>query len=368
MSDVFAKRVTMWELFYDLIFVFAISKITHMIHHLHQGMVNWVDYLLFLSVCIMLMQAWMYQTTYVNKFGRERLTDKIGLWINMIGAIYVAVSINTDWSSTFLPFNIGMLLMQLAILFQFWFARGDYPKTSQERKEISSFMLMISFTSFLVFIGLLLGYKLGIWLMTFAYFFQAYAPWFVKERFLGATLNFPHLLERCGLITIILFGESIVGLTSIVTASSNPLLPLLIFFGLIFMFATYQIQTEEVIDHGVASNGMFLMHLHLLLPIGLLTVTAGFGYLLEQVNTSFLALFLLLGLAIFYLSLFATSRYNKPSLALTSKDTLYYFLVLLIGGGVLLVLKDYPLGLSAGFMLINLAMMLRNSLKLKKIK
>lgn len=368
MSHVLAKRVTMWEFFYDLIFVFAISKMTHMIHHLHQGMVNWMDFGLFALVTIIVMQAWMYQTTYVNKFGEGRLTDQIGLWINMIGAIYVAVSINTDWSQTFYPFNIGMLIMQLAIFFQFWFARKDYEKGSDEHQEINAFLTVIGLVSAAIGVGLLLGYQIGIWIMVAAYLVQAYLPWAFKHQFLGDTLNFPHLVERCGLITIILFGESIVGLTSIVSAGTPHLISLLIFFSLIFMFAAYQIQTEEIMNHGAKSNGMFLMHLHLLLPIGLMTVTAGWGYLIEDVNKTVLVLFLLLGMAIYYVTLYATSRYNKAAFPLTGGDILHYVGVFVIGGILAFLLKDLAWGIPAAMVLLSFGMLIKNALKVKRAK
>ena len=35
------KRVNYSELFYDLVFVFAISKVTALIHHLHNGILTW---------------------------------------------------------------------------------------------------------------------------------------------------------------------------------------------------------------------------------------------------------------------------------------------------------------------------------------
>ena len=366
MSHIVKKRVTMWELFYDLIFVFAISKLVQMIHHLHHGVVNWVDYGLFAAVVIMVMQAWMYQTTFMNKYGEERWSDLIGLWGSMLGAIYVAVSINTTWETTFYPFNIGMLLMQGALLFQFWFARRDYEKSSHEYKEINAFLSLIGFGSLVVLVGLFLGYQIGVWLMVFAYFFQAYSPWFFKEQFLGHTMNFPHLVERTGLITIILFGESIVGLTSVVTKAPSQLTAILIFFNLIFMFAAYQMQTEEVMDHAYHTNGMFLMHLHLLLPIGLLTVTAGWEYLLEEVNTIFLVVFLLLGTAIFYLTLFATSRYNKAKFPFTKGDLIHYLGVYVLGGVLAFLVKDNQIALPAVFAVINLGMMAKNASRLLK--
>jgi len=40
------KRVEFSELFYDLVFVFAISKVTTLIDHLHNGILTWNSFLL----------------------------------------------------------------------------------------------------------------------------------------------------------------------------------------------------------------------------------------------------------------------------------------------------------------------------------
>lgn len=56
MKEIIAKRVSMFELFYDLIFVYAISKITAMIHHPVSGSLPLFSYFEFVIVVIIVMQ------------------------------------------------------------------------------------------------------------------------------------------------------------------------------------------------------------------------------------------------------------------------------------------------------------------------
>ena len=44
------KRVEFSELFYDLVFVFAISKVTTLIEHLHNGILTWNSFLDFFNI------------------------------------------------------------------------------------------------------------------------------------------------------------------------------------------------------------------------------------------------------------------------------------------------------------------------------
>lgn len=65
------KRVEYSELFYDLVFVYAISKTTALIHHLHHGVLSLDAIFGFLMTLLVLVNSWMIQTVYTNRYGKE---------------------------------------------------------------------------------------------------------------------------------------------------------------------------------------------------------------------------------------------------------------------------------------------------------
>lgn len=67
----------MLELFYDLIFVYAISRITMMIHHPIDGSLPPRIYVEFIIVVIFVLQIWLYQIVYINRFGTSRAVDTV---------------------------------------------------------------------------------------------------------------------------------------------------------------------------------------------------------------------------------------------------------------------------------------------------
>ena len=67
------KRVEFSELFYDLVFVFAISKVTTLIDHLHNGILTWNSFLDFFIATLFLIDSWMIQTDYTNRYGKNSL-------------------------------------------------------------------------------------------------------------------------------------------------------------------------------------------------------------------------------------------------------------------------------------------------------
>lgn len=53
------KRVEFTELFYNLVFVYTISRTTVLIHHLHHGIVTWDAFFVFLLTLLVLVNTWM---------------------------------------------------------------------------------------------------------------------------------------------------------------------------------------------------------------------------------------------------------------------------------------------------------------------
>ena len=63
------------------------------------------------------------------------------------------------------------------------------------------------------------------------------------------TLNFPHLVERVSLITIIIFGEMVVGLAGLFTLGKIGMLSIVAFVAVALLFGSYVLQIEKFINH-----------------------------------------------------------------------------------------------------------------------
>lgn len=125
LKKIIAKPVGMFELFYDLVFVYVISRITAMIHHPVNGSIPLVTFFQFLLVVIVVMQIWLYQVIYFNRYSKNRFLDIGGLVLNMFVAVYLANNINTEWRITFHYFNIAMAVMILILFCQYLFVKAD---------------------------------------------------------------------------------------------------------------------------------------------------------------------------------------------------------------------------------------------------
>ena len=58
------KKVELIELFYDLIYVYALSKLTMLIEEPENGVIPFAGFFRYLVVCFVILQAWLYLTNY----------------------------------------------------------------------------------------------------------------------------------------------------------------------------------------------------------------------------------------------------------------------------------------------------------------
>lgn len=76
-----AKKVSATELFYDLVFAYAVSQITEIFEPLRHHAVTWITVLLYITVFISFIGSWNIQNIYFNRFGEHNLKDIISMTV-----------------------------------------------------------------------------------------------------------------------------------------------------------------------------------------------------------------------------------------------------------------------------------------------
>ena len=97
--DEITKRVSLVELFYDLVFVYMVSRATEMIHHLHHGIVGLPVLGIFAIVVIVFINSWMVQMVFTNRYGKLSGTNVIFSFVDMAILLYMSNSFSAtfDW-------------------------------------------------------------------------------------------------------------------------------------------------------------------------------------------------------------------------------------------------------------------------------
>lgn len=357
LKKIIAKPVGMFELFYDLVFVYAISRITAMIHHPVNGSIPLVTFLQFLLVVIVVMQIWLYQVIYFNRYSKNRFLDIGGLVLNMFVAVYLANNINTEWRITFHYFNIAMAVMILILFCQYLFVKAD-------NNDKQAFLIILGLEFILIIVGLIIGYPVGIYFCISGYIVGFILPLFLKGMFKAERVNFPHLVERVSLIVIIAFGEAIVNLTSYFNSKTPLVYAAFLFLSLVLMFASYVVLSDELIDHHQISKGFILMYSHIAIVVAILLSTVAIQYLqVQNINKTFLFFLIIFSMALYYFSLAINQVYNKSECRFSIRNLLTLLLIFALGVSYLWVVIKSKIGISICLLIWNLLFFLEFYIK-----
>lgn len=357
LKKIIAKPVGMFELFYDLVFVYAISRITAMIHHPVNGSIPLVIFLQFLLVVIVVMQIWLYQVIYFNRYSKNRFLDIGGLVLNMFVAVYLANNINTEWQITFHYFNIAMAAMILILFCQYLFVKAD-------NNDKQAFLIILGIEFILIILGLIIGYPVGIYFCISGYIVGFILPLFLKGMFKAERVNFPHLVERVSLIVIIAFGEAIVNLTSYFNSKTPLVYAAFLFLSLVLMFASYVVLSDELIDHHQISKGFILMYSHIAIVVAILLSTVAILYLqVQNINKTFLFFLIIFAMALYYFSLAINQVYNKSECRFSIRNLLTFLLIFALGVSYLWFVIKSKIGISICLLIWNLLFFLEFYIK-----
>lgn len=306
------KRVEFSELFYDLVFVFAISKVTTLIDHLHNGILTWNSFLDFFIASLLLIDSWMIQTDYTNRYGKNSLFNIVIMFIKMGILLFIANMIGPDWQQYFhyLCWAIGTLTLTLFFQYLVEFFRKSTDNT--DRESIKGFLWLTGLGSLGVYLAALFPIYVGVYIFIASILLTFIVPIFLITKDEHFQVNLPHLIERVSLLVIITFGEMVVGLASFFTVENFSIYSVLNFVIMLSLFLFYFGEFDHAIDEGSSQKGLFVIYSHYPIFIGLMLMTVSMGYLLNPEANLLVAIsFFYIGIGLFQAAVLANGPYNK---------------------------------------------------------
>jgi len=204
------SRVTYAELFFDLVFVFAVTQLSHTLlnHFTPSGAVHVT--LLFLAVW----WVWVYTTWITNWLNPEMTPVRVLLFLLTLGGLVLSTSIPTAFDGRGLWFAIAYAAMQVGRT-AFWLATIPRERTLARDNAIRILAWLSLSAVFWVSGGFAEGQtRLWLWVVALAIEYVSPAARFWTPG-LGAstveawTVEGGHMAERCAGFIIIALGESI---------------------------------------------------------------------------------------------------------------------------------------------------------------
>jgi len=205
------SRVTYAELLFDLVFVFAVTQISHTLLGRFTPLGALQTTVLFLGVW----WVWVYTAWITNWLNPERTPVRVLLFLMMLGGLVLSTSIPKAFENRGLWFAIAYAAMQVGKSLFLWVSTPSHRAAARLNAVRISAWLSIS-AIFWIAGGLAQGHwRLLLWAvaLTIEYISPAVRFWIPKY---GASsiedwaVEGGHMAERCAGFIIIALGESIV--------------------------------------------------------------------------------------------------------------------------------------------------------------
>lgn len=200
-------RVGFAELFYDLVFVFAITQVSHTLlaHYDLAGAIE--TGLLFLGIWL----VWIYSTWVFNQLNPDDSSVRLLLFALMIGGLFLSMAVPTAFGERGLVFALAYAGMQVGRTAFVW-AMGD----ARNRANYARILIWFLASSVLWIAGGLaegqarLGYWIAALLLDLGGPFAGFAvPGLGRSTTRDWAVRGGHIAERCGLFVIICLGETL---------------------------------------------------------------------------------------------------------------------------------------------------------------
>lgn len=317
------KKVTWLELFYDLLFVAAVSKANHVLLHADQGAIS-VEYLIkFVLIFIPIWWGWVGQTLFNNRFGQDIGAHRIFMIFQLFFALIMTASLSVDFDKYYIPFFIGYIGSRALTAIQYMTVH----KSKDTHQRMTAQYLGTRFW-------------IGIVISSCSLFFDSWIRYAILYAGIAVDIMLPllgrryltitpththHLLERFALFTLILIGESVLGILNVLQSSNwtwtSILFALFTFILVIAMWWQYFDNIERKVSKEIQTAGQTIIYGHLFIYVSMGLIAASIQLLFqEQLHYPFMLCLIFGSVLLYFISTsLVFHRYRHKHLRLRAR-------------------------------------------------
>ena len=328
------KNVNLTELFYDLVFVFGISKITHILESLESGIFSLKEIIIYIVVFVCFINVWNVQTVYMNRYGKHNLLHIMIMTVfQMPSLVFMAANVSSDMEESWTAFTLALLWIAVIQFLQYTYAYSQNKHSEYNRKLIRDFQKLLFVRIIGIIVSLFLPGTSRILLTGFGFILSILGTSFFRKDMAKVPINLPHLIERLTLLTIITLGEMLMAAADFFEIEKFSIYSVLILFQVVALFLFYIAEFDHAIEENLpCQSGAGLIYNHYFVWFGLNLCTIDLDYANDAMGVS-RVIMMFLGLFLFYMGVFNNTHLNKKSHKLNKKLMLPFVLVYLLGLG-----------------------------------
>lgn len=315
-----AEGVSNIELFYDLIFVHCIGVLTSLMGHAQGGFPDVGVWVIYLFSFLVVLQVWLFTMLLMNRYGERSLADGACMFVNMFLLYFLANSIHADWRSTRITFDVSWALILANLIVHWTLKLRRFTNLDEDDRKIMRWNIVtLTIQCAIVVISALLP-PIQSAFASWAALLLGGAAWRQPKVYKAKPSRFSHIAERCSLLTIIAFGETVVSIAPYTTETSSLVYPVFVFVMVVGLFLIYIFEHDNMIDHHAQIDGIGYMTITVWVVIVIGTLTVALEYMpMPQISFMPKSLLVVGCLVAYLLTSFVLGRYHKPEFRYTAK-------------------------------------------------
>jgi low temperature requirement protein LtrA len=239
------RASTTLELLYDLVVVIAVAFVVHALqrsvieNHIASGLLSYV--MIFWSIW----WAWMSFTWFASYYDTDDVPYRIAVFIQMVGALIMAAGVENAVHHDFTMVMFGYIIMRisLVVLWVRVIKSNPHDSTAAMRYATGTTLCQLGWIVLVLFLPPSFIIPGFFTLVLFEHFVPFYGD--IKRQ---SRWHRQHIIERYGLLTIIVLGESLVALSTALqklAENFNPLLFGVVLGGLLILFSMWWLYFDE---------------------------------------------------------------------------------------------------------------------------
>ena len=289
------RHATWLELFYDLVFVVTVSQLSHYLFH----DVSLSNFFGFLFLFIPVWWSWIGTTFFATRFYSDDLGHRLLLLLQMGGAGAMAVNISGAFNNTFSGFALSYAFMRLILVIEYVRVFRTIKSLESANPLVKRYIIGFSIAAIIWLISAFVPIteiRFALWVIGLIIDFAT--PISTSKLTSKFSPHISHLPERMGLFTLIVLGESIVGIVngmteqiwdvySVIEAS----LGLCISFSLWWLYfdSTGRLPIQILREKGRISLYLIWLYTHFPLVVAITAVGVGIRRLVSSEQHSVLS-------------------------------------------------------------------------------
>jgi low temperature requirement protein LtrA len=274
LDDQGERHATWLELFFDLVFVISIAEVVHTLEDYR----SLGDLLGTAGLFVAVWWAWVGYTVYADRFDTDDLPHRALVLAGMLAVIAMALSVHDALHGGSAQFALTFVAVRGIVLLLNARARRH---AAAARPLLNLYLVAFSIGASLWLVSVFVPEPARYVLWGVALVIELSAPWVGRHQIARAPIHASHLVERFGLFTLIVLGESVISVaqgaadvdwTAATVAAAVG--------GFVAVACLWWLYFDRIDDGTIRSvlQGLVWNYAHLPLLAGLVSVAVGTEY------------------------------------------------------------------------------------------